>query len=157
MVILGMRRGLSYSAAMQVSLRDNHWKQGQLLQGIYENVVFSQQGPVVKRGRFAEFINQIHTQFRSLHEDPHQGIDRLCNFRRNIQERLSFRQKSRQIWTYFGFQLGLLTVIYVGLFGFVVSQYGFFAFKNSFLLSLFFYFLDVVFTFIIARIKKWRI
>ncbi len=157
MVILGMRRGLSYSAAMEVSIRGGDWKQGQLLEKIYENVVFSQQEPVVKKGLFGQIIHQIHIQLRALHEDPHQAIDRLCNFRKNLCDRLSFRQKSRQIWAYFGFQLGLLSFIYVSLFGFVVYQYGFFAFKTSFLLSFLFYFLGISTVVVLARSKKWRI
>ena len=157
MVILGMRRGRSFSSAMEVSIRGADWRQGQLLTRIYENVVFSQQEPVVKKGLFGQTINQIHSQMKSLHEDPHQAIDRLCNFRKNFRDRLTFRQKSRQIWTYFGFQLGLLSLIYFALFAFVVLEYGFFQFKGSFFLSIFFYVLGVVLTFCIARFKKWRI
>ncbi len=157
MVILAMRRGLSYSAAMEVSIRGGDWKQGQLLRGIYENVVFSQQEPVVKKGLFGQFIHQIHVQLKALHHDPHRAIDRLCNFRKNLLDRLNFRRKSRQIWAYFGFQLGLLSFIYFGLLAFVAFQNGFHRFKTSFLLSFLFYLLGLIATLIIARLKKWHI
>lgn len=157
MVILAMRRGLSFTAAMEVSLRGNNWKQGQLLRMIYENVVFSQQEPVVKSGLFGQIIHQIHVQFRSLHNDPHRAIDRLCNFRKNLSERLNFRQKSRQIWSYFGFQLGLLSFIYFGLLVFVLLEYPFTAIKKPILLSNFFYFLGIGAVILIGRMKQWRI
>jgi hypothetical protein len=157
MVILAMKRGLSFSAAMEVSLRGNSWKQDQLLKSLYENVVFSQQEPVAKKGRFGELIRQIHLEFRSLHQDSHLAIDRLCNFRKTLHERIIFRQKSRQIWFYFAFQLGLLSLIYSALLIFVLLQNGFSRYPEPYYLSFILYFAGVIFTIVIARRKQWPI
>lgn len=157
MVILSMQRGMSFSTAMEVSIRSRAWKQDQLLTRIYENVVFSQQEPVAKRGLFAQFLSEIHVELHAIYNHQHQALDRLCNFRKNIRERLNFRQKSRQIWLYFAYQLGLLSLIYLSILVYIVIEFGFFQFQKSFLRSFVFYSFGFLFTLVLARGKKWSI
>lgn len=156
-VILGMQRGQSFSSAFEVSLRGNSWKQDQLLKGIFENVVFSQQEPVAKTGQFGLFIQQIHEELTLVQSNQHLAIDRLCNFQKNLRDRIIFRQRSRQIWMYFGYQIGLLSLIYFGLFAFIFIEYGFFQFKKSFFISFLFYSLGILATIYIGKKKKWLI
>lgn len=156
-LILKMQMGLSFRSAIERSLEEESWRHGYLLQHIYDNVVFSQQGKCQKTGPFGRFIRRVVSEFSLVHFNQHQAIDRLCKFRKNLQEELFFRRKSRQIWLYFGYQLGLLTVIYLAIFSFIVQEYGFLKFKIVFLLSLVSYFLGIFFVYIIGRRKEWRI
>lgn len=157
MVILSMQRGMSLGAAMESSLRLGNWKQGQLLRGIYEDVVFSQQETVADTSQFSQYIRQIGLELSRVNQHQHQAIDRLCNFRKNLRDRLIFRQKSRQIWFYFFYQVGVLSLIYLLILSFIVSEYGFFNFANSILLSFCLFGLGVLVTFYIGRNKKWSI
>lgn len=157
LVILSMKRGQSFSHSLETSLALGTWKQGQLLGQIRDHVVFSQQEPVVKMGLFGQFIKQISSEFRTINGNQHLAIDRLCKFRKNLLERLNFRQKSRQIWSYFYYQLGILSVIYLLIFLFVAKEYGVIPFKKSFFLSFVFYLLGLLSTFLIGRGKKWSI
>ena len=156
-LILSMKGGLSFSRSMEKALERGNWKQRQLLQRIYEHVVFSQQKPTAHGGAFGQFLNQVLFEFTMVNENQHLAIDRLCKFRKNLMERSIFRQKSGQIWGYFFYQMGILTLIYLVIFIFVVQQYGFWAFKKSFCLSFLFYFSGTLFTFFVVGRKKWSI
>ncbi len=157
LVVMSMQRGLSFPTAMESSLRVGNWKQDQLLRRIYEDVVFSQQELSHQTGLFGQYIDQIRDELTRVSEHQHQAIDRLCNFRKNLRDRLIFRQKSRQIWSYFTYQVGLLSFIYIGLLVFILKEYGFKPYWFSFFLSFSLYFSGLLFTYWIARSKKWHI
>lgn len=157
LIILSMQRGNSFRSAMKLSLRMGQWKQAPLLEGIYQNVAFSQQRNDTDTGLFSRFIHEIETELKEINEHQHQAIDRLCNLRKNLRERLNFRQRSRQIWGFFLYQVGLLSIIYFGLLVFIVVEYGFSDFTSSFFLSFLLYGLGVLTTFLLLRNKKWSI
>ncbi len=157
LTILSMQQGYGFTSAFQRILQTGNWKQRRVFQHIFDNVAFSQQEKLSYTGPFGVFIDEIREQFVEVKNNQHQGIERLFNFRKNLRDRLIFRQKSRQIWTFFLFQLGILSVIYVGIFIFVVHEYGFFEFKKQFLLSFLFYFCGVAVVIFLAKGKKWSI
>jgi hypothetical protein len=152
-----MQQGSGFMSSLQGVLRSGNWKQRRIFLRIIENVAFSQQEPVGFSGPFSRFIDEINQEFLQVKNNQHQGIDRLCNFRKNLRDRLIFRQKSGQIWRFFSFQLGILSFIYVGIFIFVVREYGFSSFQKQFFLSFLFYFLGVLCVVFLARGKKWSI
>lgn len=156
-VILKMQMGYSFTSAMESCLGQSSWLNHGLLVHIYENVVFSQQEVCQNTGPFSRFINKMVCEFRLVHQNQHLAIDRLCKIQKNLQNHLFFRRKSRQIWSYFGYQIGILSFIYFGLILYVVSHFGFSKFQNIFLLSFGFYSLGVLFLYFLVRGKKWHI
>ncbi len=156
-VILRMQMGRSFVSAMESSLSEGEWKQRTILMRIYDNVVFSPQVKFEKTGPFVGFVQTLVVELSYVHQHQHLAIDRLCNFQKNLQSEFIFRRKSRQVWCYFAYQLGLLSVIYWSLFAYTFHQYGFLVFKKSFFLSFLFYFFGVFFVYFIIRSKKWHI
>lgn len=157
MVILSMQRGISFLSSFETALQSEKWKQDLLLKRLYENVVFSQQEEVAYKGVFGRFIGQTLEELRAVHRNQHQAIDRLCNMQKKLQDRLNFRQKSRQIWLYFHYQLALMSVIYFGLLAYIVSEFHFSTYKTALFLSFSCYFFGLVSLLMIVRSKKWRI
>lgn len=156
-VILKMQMGHSFVSSMEQALATETWRQKGLLSEIHRNVVFSQQVKIYKSGPFNSFVGKVVHEFHLIYFNQHQAIDRLCNFRKNLQAELFFRRRSRQIWTYFAYQLALLSFIYFALFIFIVREYGFFQFKTAFYYSFSLYFFGIVSLYFIIRGKKWRI
>ncbi len=156
-LILRMQMGQSFLSGMESTLSEGDWRQGVLLQRIYQNVVFSPQVKFEKTGPFVGFLQNAIDELTYVHQHQHLAIDRLCNFQKNLQSEFFFRRKSRQVWSYFAYQLGLLSILFWTLFFYNIYQHGFFIFKNSYLLSLFFYFLGVWVVTFLLRSKKWHI
>lgn len=157
LTILFMQRGQSFQSSMKQSLQLGQWRQEHLLVRIYQNVAFSQQERSLVTGLFAQFIGEVESELMQVKEHQHQAIDRLCNLRKNLRERLTFRQRSRQIWGFFIYQVGLLSLIYFGLMTFILFEYGFNNFSESFFLSFSLYLTGVLITFLLLRNKKWSI
>ncbi len=157
LMILKMQMGLSFRSAFEQSLGGYSWRQQALLSQIYENVVFSPQVKLEKTGLFGRFIDAAVNELHLIHEHQHQAIDRLCNFRKNLESVQFFRRRSRQIWFYFAYQLGLLSFIYFGLLIYISREYGFSSFFNVYFASFSLYFLGITTVFLIARGKKWHI
>ena len=156
-IILKMKTGWSFRKSFEYSCKEAPEIYKERLNGIFENVVFSQQENIGKTGPFGLFISQILTEFRLIQRNQHQAIDRLCNFRDCLINERFFRRKSRQIWLHFGAQLGILSIIYWFLWFFICFQYGFYEYKNVFLLSLSFYLVGFLVLFIFFKGNKWRI
>lgn len=156
-MILKMQMGHSFTSSMEQALAMESWKQKGLLVEIQGNVVFSQQIKILGTGPFSSFISKVIHEFHLIYSNQHQAIDRLCKFRKNLQSEIFFRRRSRQIWSYFAYQLALLSFIYLALFIFIVREYGFSGFKDAFYLSFALYFLGILSLFLILRGKKWLI
>jgi Flp pilus assembly protein TadB len=157
LIIMNMQQGLAFVTAIERAQESGNWKQGQVLGRICENVVFSQQTNLSNQGFFNQFLGSALIEMRQIHRQQHQGIERLKNLRKILRERLTFRQRSRQIWLYFSYQLGLLSLIYWSLFLYILKDFGFFGFQSTFLYSASLYFMGSAVTFFIAKGKKWSI
>ncbi len=156
-VTLKMQMGYSFRSSYELGLHSQRWRHAPLLVQILENVVFSQQEFNLRSGPLGRLLLRIENELSLVYKHQHQAIDRLCKFRKNFQAEQFFRRKSRQIWMYFAYQLGLLTVIYSSLLIYIANQYEIFQLKKVYLLSLSFYFLGVFFVFLICRGQKWHI
>lgn len=154
---LHMQMGRSFLSACERGLAQGSWKQKRLMKHIIENVTFSQQAKSQSSRSFDQFIGLITQEMASIRDNQHQAIDRLCNLQKNLRDRVIFRHKSRQIWLYLLYQVGILSLIYWGLFLFVLKEFDLSLYINSFLLSLSFYFLGVTTLIFLARGKKWSI
>lgn len=157
LVIIRMQMGCAFRTAYEATLEEESWRQKSLLSYIYEDVTFTQQEALPKYGSFSSFIARVITELRGVESYPHQSIDRLCNFREQLHQERFFRRKSRQIWSNFAFQFGILSIIYWLLFGYICIQHGFFKYLYVFLLSLLFYFFGFLTLIFLMRSKKWRI
>lgn len=157
LVILFMQQGISFQQALKRGLTMGNWKQRHLLEAITQNVAFSQQKNQGRSGLFAQFVDEIQSELVGVFKSQHLAIDRLCNFRKNLRERLNFRQRSRQIWGFFIYQVGILSLIYLSLFVYILVEFGFLKFLSSFLLSISLYLVGVFFTWLLMKGKKWSI
>lgn len=156
-LILNMEMGHSFRAAYEKSLLGQAWRHQRWLRQIYGNVTFSQQKQAWGQGSLGQLLSRIQRECIGIDQHQHQAIDRLCNFRKNFQAELFFRQKSRQIWLYFAYQLGLLTIIYLCLLVYLLYHYEISLLKNSLFYSLSLYGLGVSTVFYICRRQKWHI
>lgn len=156
-LVLQMQMGHSWQTSFQKTLRENTWRQGFLLQQIYENVAFSPQADFGKSGPFAEFLKRIRNELIYVHKHQHLAIDRLCNLQKNLRTEFYFRRKSGQIWTYFAYQLGLLSVLFWGIFIFTLFHQGWKEHSEVFLVSFLFYGMGFLIVFIMLKGKKWEI
>jgi hypothetical protein len=156
-VILKMQVGHSFQSSLELALTNEKWKHREVLKHIFENVVFTQQEVSRKSGPFASFVDRILKEFSLIQSNQHQAIDRLCNFRNNLRAELFFSRKSRQIWIYFGYQLLILSSIYILILIFIVREYGFIRFQAVFFLSFTCYFMGIFSVYILGRKKHWHI
>lgn len=157
LIIIKMQMGLSFVSAVEQSIQSNDWRYGRIFQQIFENVVFSQQKKLGQQGHLGLFIERIVNEFKMIHQHQHQAIDRLCNFRQQLHGETFFRRRSGQIWFYFFYQVGILSVIYVTIFTYVLLNHSFLKFKTPILLSVLLFLGGIFFVFIIVRLKKWNI
>ena len=156
-VILRMHRGEGFLMASHGSLESEIWKQDHLLKSLVDNVTFSQQKYGQYTGLFGQLLYEIQSEFRDVRNNQHQAIDRLCNLRKNLRDRFIFRQKSRQIWGFFLYQTGILSLIYIGIFIYIIQEVGFYEHQKVIFLSFIFYFAGLISIYFLAKGKKWAI
>jgi hypothetical protein len=156
-VTMKMQTGYSFRSSFVHSRQVFPWKYDHIYGSILDNVVFSQQENRAATGPWGGILGRIQNEMVAIDQHQHQAIDRLCKFRKNFQDQLFFRRKSRQIWLYFAYQLGLLSIIYWPLMIYVATHYEISAIKNVLLLSLVLYLLGVFVVIYISQRQQWHI
>ena len=157
LILISMKKGDSYSRSVQVSLQSRRWKQRSLLESVFEDVTFSQQKSSISLPSFAKLLMELQRELMGVRSNQHMAIERVTRVRERFRQRIIFRQKSMQIWSHFGFQAGLLSLIYGGILTYVIFEMGFVAHRSVIFLSLSLYISGILSLILIARGKKWRI
>lgn len=153
-MILFMQTGHSFRSAFQKSIVSFSKKEKEKLYEIYEIVTFSQQlygfqGSVFEKNFLIEMI--------AIDKSTNRSIERLINFRRELQLTALFRHKSREVTITSRVQSLILTLLYLFLLVFVVVNFGFDKNKVFILSSALLFSLGLVLFYVLGRKKRWRV
>ncbi len=107
----------------------------------------------IKDKFFLEFLVEIV----QISKSGHKQIDRLIAFRRKIKIQNDFRQKSRQVTLQIRTQAAILSLIYLILLFFTITQFGFGGFEKLYISSIAIYVIGSLIILTTNRGYRWKV
>ena len=115
-IILKMKTGWSFRKSFEYSCKEAPEIYKERLNGIFENVVFSQQFLDKKMTLKPSFLVEVVHIFKKVDQSSHQSIEKLENLRSRLIIIKNFRRKSGVIRGQIQMQCYLLIFIYISCF-----------------------------------------
>lgn len=98
---------------------------------------------------------QISEVVQAIEKNPHRGLDKLRSFRRQLFWVTNFKRRSRQATTQIKAQALILSILYLGLLGFVWRQNNSSTLSLT-LLSLALFLIGLTLLFILGKTPTWK-
>ncbi len=151
-VSLCMRVGNSFRYSLKDSYHLLSPRSKLRVQAIVELVVFSQHKKLDPK---VDIDREIFREFSQIDKSPHQGLQRIDLWLQRVEKNLEFRHKSGQILQQLYIQTGIMSLMYIALFTFVVKKYGFIQNIKLILFSFSLFMVGTLLCFKIGKKIKW--
>lgn len=151
--ILGLQAGKSFRSSLILAI-DNQsgWTRHQL-QELIESIQFSDREISVKSALLKDFREEIIEIDRS----QSRCIDQVRSLRKRLKMQEDFRRRSGQVTQQIKMQAIIVTALYLALFVFVITQFGFQNHKKLIFMSILIFIGGLLGIFLIGKRMKWKV
>ena len=152
--LLRLQAGLSFRASCLNASENLRGHGGQKIRYIVETVVFSQH-------KISLFNDQILGEFaktlQKIDELNHLSIEKMLSYREKLRMYDDFRRKSGHALLQTRLQAVIMTVMYIAVFAYVWSRFGFKGNETYIVGSLILYFAGFIYLLRLGKSYKWKI
>ena len=156
-IILKMKTGWSFRKSFEYSCKEAPEIYKERLNGIFENVVFSQQFLDKKMTLKPSFLVEVVHIFKKVDQSSHQSIEKLENLRSRLIIIKNFRRKSGVIRGQIQMQCYLLIFIYISCFAVVYCYFSLEGCGHIIALSMALFITGFFLIYFLGRTIKWKI
>ena len=154
LVSLKMKSGRSFRQAMGEASSECDARFRKQLSEIVSAVVFSQQVCLHRRHTF---VDEVVNELTRIDQNPHASLKRLGIFRQKLRIENDFRRKSGQVLARTRAQSLVMTILYIGIFAFMVWKFGWKENATALSTSALLFAVGGVWIFLGGRRIKWKV
>ncbi|UXR65833.1 hypothetical protein EZJ49_06170 [Bdellovibrio bacteriovorus] len=152
-VILGLQTGKSFRSSLHAGIESQSgWVRLQLLE-VFESLQHSEEAIGVE----SALLKGFQSELRDIDRSQNRCLDQVKALRRHYKMLDDFRRRSGQVSQQIKMQAIIVTALYLALFVFVITQFGFQKHKSLLLGSTIVFVAGLFFIFYIGRRMKWKV
>lgn len=155
-LILKMRTGLSFRAALKASVENLSPVTTSKVEKIFENLDLTTKPGEVNQQQDLE-VERLLVFFRTIDREAHKTLPRLCQFRNQIKEEAYFRSRVQRALSQLKAQSWVMGILYCALLVFVISKFGWSENNKLISLSFFLFATGQFLTIRLGRNFKWKV
>ena len=153
-LILKMKSGRSFRHSLIESTQECESHMRAKFSEIASVVAFSSQAQTAQSDAF---VSELIDEFRVIDQQPHSSLKRLMVFREKIRVEDDFRRRSGQVLARLRAQSFVMCGLYLAVFVFMVTKFGFRANAQALLISVMLFAIGVIWIWLGGRQLKWKV
>lgn len=153
-LILKMKSGRSFRQSLIEASAESEPRVRAQLSEIASVVAFTQQE---NRTQTDPFVRELIEEFRLIDQQPHASLCRLSVFREKIRIEDDFRRRSGQVLSRLRAQSLVMCGLYVAVFVFMTTKFGFRDNANALLMSILSFSIGSMWMWLGGRRLKWKV